>query len=123
MKIQPQHVPDMPARVPLSTAQCIGVFVRPIKQKGLNYWNLERISIIHVEPVTWARKVMGAVMRREVEPTAVLDWDEVEGLQYFLNEGQAISFARNMTAQRPNTHKRVVGNVIFGSNNVPEVGK
>ncbi len=132
MKMEEQKVPKMPVRMPLSDAQRIGVYVRPVKQKHVNFWNLERIGIIHTSDNRW-RKVLRALasvrllnrwknidrLRHMLEPLATLDWMRLEHFQYMLNEQQAISFAQNMIAQRPNTHDYVIGKVIFGSSRVP----
>lgn len=118
-----QQVPNTPSRVPLSIAENIGVYVRPVKYAGVNFWTVERIGIVAREPITWARGLIGALASRRVEPFVILDWAPLDELPIFLNEGQAISYAQNMIAQRPNTHKHVVGQVIFGSNRVPEFNK
>lgn len=134
MKMEQQQVPNMPRRMPLSDAKRIGVYVRPVKQIHLNFWSLERIGIVHTSygRFRW-RKILGAFaglrifnrlktigrIRYMLEPLATVNWMHLDQFQYFLNEAQAISYAQNMIAQRPNTHERIVGKVIFGSNRVP----
>jgi hypothetical protein len=138
MKMEQEKVPQMPRRMPLSEAQRIGVYVRPVKQLHVNFWNLERIGIVRISyGRLWWRKIIGAFvclrifnrvkniarLRWMFEPLATVNWMQLDQFQYFLNEQQAISYAQNMIAQRPNTHERVVGRVIFGSNRVPAAKK
>ncbi len=121
MKLNKSYVPEMPLRVSLGIAENIGVFVRPVKYAGVNFWTVERIDIVAREPATLMQTLFAALTRRPVEPWVVLDWAPLEQLPIFLNEGQAISYAQNMIAQRPNTHKHIIGEVIFGANRVPVV--
>lgn len=110
--INPEQVAKLPRTIHESElARGFPVLIRAIKPAGTNLWILERVAVIKkIKAAWWHRK----------KTLCVLNWRPLFKDQWYISCAEAEKVARNIVAQRADTHElKISKDVIYGKNAVP----